>query len=579
MSSHSEKALFHPGLKYSHQTLVFYPLRVPEIPERQHLVDDKENESSQYLQARPKGFIFLHWYQNDTHPLSCAKARVGLFASVDRPQELVVIKKLPQIPYRKQAADEDLPMPPEIEQCTLSTQDPAVRRQLPLYHKNMGLTPFPQLHAFQVHKRVLGRLAGNYDARDDVTVIYKWYNGGTLYDFIISHHKAGRQVPEGFIWHVLAEIGRAISWLHTGHIPSRNYNVDHQNEVGQPGSTVDQASSVPGWQPICHQDLHSCNIFLHYPTDEERKADPRLNRFTDSLPQIIVGDFGLSFQHRYDRAKFLCDMGKRRGMPEPSTWLDKANIGGTLLRLVNPHYDPRESDISLFSRWDEHLLDPVYQYSTPDVWMNKYSQDIVACWQKFKTLAPMAEFIWNWENALESSTAENWETFPSNNFVFGTMIAMADRYLDSYVHSGKQESVRWTQPSNAYMPYHSMLREPKHHRRDWAKVKGELKRETKVRFSNFRRRCVRIRQAHIVGAGTPERELDQVRPKYPKKIPAPDDLPDYSDVEAGARRATVRPVRPDWVRNASPPIPEEIRRREQYMDDWYERKCRELGLF
>jgi hypothetical protein len=232
--------------------------------------------------------------------------------------------------------------------------------------------------------------------------------------------------------------------------------------------------------------------------------------------------------------------------------------------------------MSLYSSWNVEELRPRYRHSNPKTWMDKYGRDIGACWQKFKTLTPMVE---DWDKALGRSREVDWATWPTNNFVYGTMIAMADRYLDSYVKSDKQESVRWTQPSNAYMPYHSMLREPKLHRRDWAKVKGELKRETKVKFSNFRRRCVKIRQAHMVGAGTLERELGQVKLRYPKKIPGPDDLPDYSDVETEARRATVRPLRPDWVRDSSPPIPEAIRRQKQYMVDRYERKCRELGLF
>lgn len=274
----------HPEFKYSHYGLVFYPLEVPEIKERLDLASDEENESSQYLHARRQGFVLVHWIQAPGDGLPNAGS-VGVFASIDCPQELVIIKKLPRITRRALLHDRWKPVPAEIEQSSLDPKDPAVQRQPPLYHENAGLTPFPQLHAFQIHKQTPGSEPSKPE--EDVTLFYKYYNGGTLKSFIAKHAKAGKQVPEGFIWHVIAQLCRGVSWLHTGHIPSRDENLGRGDPSHPPKPPPD------AWEPICHHDMHTDNILLHFPTDEEKLADPRLEQFTDYLPQVIIADFGL----------------------------------------------------------------------------------------------------------------------------------------------------------------------------------------------------------------------------------------------------------------------------------------------
>ncbi|KAK0717434.1 hypothetical protein B0T26DRAFT_675742 [Lasiosphaeria miniovina] len=78
------------------------------------------------------------------------------------------------------------------------------KRQLPL---DVPVTPLPQLLNFQYH------------GPGDATLLYKFYNGGTLYDVIMLQKRARRKVPEGFIWHVIAQLCRALCYSHTGHFP------------------------------------------------------------------------------------------------------------------------------------------------------------------------------------------------------------------------------------------------------------------------------------------------------------------------------------------------------------------------
>lgn len=294
---------------YSHQTLVFYPLKVPEIEPQEQPVAPEDDESAQYLRDRQRGFVFTRWLQIDR--CNHNKPLVGLYASLDRPQELVVIKKLCEIDRHLQAADYRHPTPAEIEQSTLSaTTNLYVQRQLPLYDDvNYGPTAFPELYAFQIHElqprnadgEAIVPGPGQPKPKDDIALFYKYYNGGTLGHLIEQYGEwAGGKIPEVFIWHVLAEVGRALCWLHTGYTPSRAYNLQHRDGVWQEGQPVNHARQgnpppAQPWEPICHQDMHIFNIWLHYPTDAEKRADPSLERFTDLLPQIILGDFGMSF--------------------------------------------------------------------------------------------------------------------------------------------------------------------------------------------------------------------------------------------------------------------------------------------
>ncbi len=526
----------------------------------------------------------------------------------------------------KLAADDANPMPAEIEQCTLSEADPHVQRQLPLSHGNMESTPFPQLHAFQVHHRGFVRAedddegeTGQFYRDADFTLIYKYYNGGTLHNLKKKYEAAGKTVPEGFIWHLISQIGRALSWMHTGHIPSPDYNLTHQNDIGAVGKTVNLAVKDSSWDPICHMDMHANNIWLHYPSDEEKKADPRLAKFTDELPQIILGDFGFSFQASNDRVDMLCRV-ENPGIPEPETIVDKMNLGNNLWTLLKIQASEDERQKALQKRQaGPNALERTDYYDLSEWMRHNYSKGLEDCWERFPTLVAL-DHTRDWLTRLLKTTTVDWSHFPRNDFTYGTMIAMADRYLASYVGSGKEVSVRWTQPSNSHMPYHSIPRMPKQHRWDWGKVDGHLDKQVVTNLEGLTRCCLRIRQAHIVGAGTPEKELERVdfcnpnapkppqRPKDPKRdlkapvppqpapqIPkarvqyptvGPDDLPDYEseeeqDAGAGQAQAYRATVRPHGARNSSPSsarIPEEYLERERYWARVYARRCRERGL-
>lgn len=592
--------------RYYNHTIVVHPLRNLEIPSRwKYLRDDHRppSESSRYLRKREGGFIFLRTLKDSSH------VHVGLYATVDDPQELVIIKKLRGLEYWESVASKKRAMAAEIE--ISSNTDALARRLLPL---DYPWPPFVQLHAFQVHSwGSVGNKYKDYDA----TLFYKYYNGGTLAGLINKYKDAGRRIPEGFIWHFIAQIGRALAHLHTGEWPSAVYNVMHQDEIGvRPDAKVNRSETVPGWRAICHMDGHADNIWLHYPSDEEKAQDPSLDGFSDALPQLVLGDFGMSFQAHHDRADWLRAR-ELPGLPEPATLKDKADLGVNIKQLVCAGHpavgwhklaDAEYKGAASLNQEDWHVL---------QLELGHYGFNLAMCVDRLEPLIRIRE-CGDWWYGLRDADPGEYERFATNDFVYGTMIAWADAFVANYRASeDQQESVRWTQPRSSAMPHQvrsgTLTKEPgAYFGRTWASVDEALRCEMAETFAKgWRPGSVEVRKARIP-QGTVERELETVpyaphpdeKPEARSKgrtmkiIPRPgevrveerppaatvDELPDYTDVESNAseervtvRRATARrATRAAAERERSPPSPFEIQRQADRR--MREERCRAAGI-
>ncbi|KAK4121246.1 hypothetical protein N657DRAFT_648066 [Parathielavia appendiculata] len=91
------------------------------------------------------------------------------------------------------------------------------------------------------------------------------------------------------------------------------------------------------------------------------------------------------------------------------------------------------------------------------------------------------------------------------------MISTADLNVERSIDGGFAESVRWAQPTAPCMPWHSPARSYyRLHRADRIKVTRDMIWYPKDWFDDvFKPGCIEIRQAHIVGAGTPEEPADE----------------------------------------------------------------------
>lgn len=204
----------------------------------------------------------------------------------------------------------------------------------------------------------------------------------------------------------------------------------------------------------------------------------------------------------------------------------------------------------------------------------------------------------------------DWERFPSDDFVFGTMIALADSHVEKYVNSGKQQSVRWTQPANTYMPYRGIShdrREPKprHIRQDWMTTRKGLDEQVGEHFAEYPPGSVEICTADFMGA-TVQQELEMEEfefeehhwrpapvpspktPKPPPKAPktptrehGPDSLPDYitpPDVTPGQLVAGRAVMRQRGTRLSARLGPESHQSYKRYHVQEMRRRGREMGL-
>ncbi|KAK0721036.1 hypothetical protein B0H67DRAFT_682834 [Lasiosphaeris hirsuta] len=376
--------------------LLLFPLRRPEIERRRNLCEHPDDEATRYLQDRPEGFIFIRWPKKTD-----GKVQVGLFQAIGNPSELVAIKKM--------------------------TGESGLSR-LPL---DSDLTTFPQMLAFQIH-----RDGPDYKQDLDATIVYKYYNGGTLEDLVERHKAQRKQIPEGLIWHVLVQLAQTLSYLHTGR-------------------TNTFSPAPPTWTPIIHADAHLANIWLHHPTPTERSLDPRLRAFTPALPQIILGDFGMAFPfdttHR--RRYFPRDGGGR--LPERATWPDKAYLGAVLLHLVfasDPAVEvgigfsgqgvggPRDARGQLVLARREAEERRRGRSRVPRALVG-YSRDLLEVAIAFERLVGVLDPPRVWSR-LRGARAAQWRTWPSNDFVYGHLVAAGTGYVDRYRDSGSQRPVR-----------------------------------------------------------------------------------------------------------------------------------------
>lgn len=78
-----------------------------------------------------------------------------------------------------------------------------------------------------------------------------------------------RPFDEGFVWHVLHDVGKGLAYLHGGITDAAR-----------------QTHSQRGWDMICHLDIKPANIFM-----SSRGSD-------GTYPRMVLGDFGCAVTRR-----------------------------------------------------------------------------------------------------------------------------------------------------------------------------------------------------------------------------------------------------------------------------------------
>ncbi|KAK4680533.1 hypothetical protein QC764_0045980 [Podospora pseudoanserina] len=465
---------------WKNMTLVAFPLERPEVAEREAYKNESPvtNKSLIWLQARPKGFVLIRWF---TLPKYVTKngVMVGLFHSVDKPEEQVVIKQvLGNISWRLSSNVNGII--PEIEYMTLD--DPAAYRSL---EYDPILYPISQMYAVQIHDYGTrpDNDIKNWHGDSQSTMFMKYYNGGSLWELLENYKKGclsknsertgAEDVPEEFIWHFIAQVGRAYAYLHTGHVKSPEENLRNNNHL-KPDL---KHPTLIDWVSIGHNDGHLHNIWLHYPSAEEKQKDPRLENFNACFPQIHLADFGLACDVKHDvHGEYKARLKK---LPEPGTWFDKMYFGvmlKTLLTISEKRIKAwglgRELAFHVAEREQagDEIKFPFTKLATSKKLRAKYSGELLDLVGKFEDMfdfaaeeydntADMKEATCAWWTEFTQTKKvqreRRWEEWPSNDWLYGHVIALADYKLDQHrrAKDKRDRPVMWTMGIRGGMPY------------------------------------------------------------------------------------------------------------------------------
>lgn len=100
-------------------------------------------------------------------------------------------------------------------------------------------------------------------SRTQITFILEYCDNGTLDDIIQVCRRRRSTISEGFIWHVVLSIAKALAFLHHG--------VD---------ATRSGSRAVTHWNSVCHLDIKPKNVFL---SNSGRSS---------AGYSVVLGDFG-----------------------------------------------------------------------------------------------------------------------------------------------------------------------------------------------------------------------------------------------------------------------------------------------
>ena len=392
-----------------------------------------------FFEDRPGGFLLLKWLKLSN------LVQVGQIRSLQdelqaKPEHIDTVLKRTWDDHQRHSG---IHFHLQTEVAINSMDDRIVERRVPTEElaerEPLSKYVFPQTHALQHF--------------DDHAVLYgKYYNGGNIWDMARWFHRNGRVVPEVFIWHFIAQMGRAFSWLHFG---------QHTNPF--------EKSFIEGnedWKPLAHMDAHPANYMLHFPTPEELAAanDPVLAELCSyGLPQIVLADFGEMIQierdARKDEFKNKMDTAIEFQLFQEyyeggafaedwETWKDRAYFAYMLFLLTGADMGPNGRLTDDKENWDGEIASfpKISDSAVAERLRDKgYSEDLIEVLRQLEYLAPLAyqdqRFILvrkkrSWWKIFEDAAADEertpWKWWPTFPYFYSEMVQLADRKVAEF---------------------------------------------------------------------------------------------------------------------------------------------------
>ncbi|KAI1204351.1 kinase-like domain-containing protein [Annulohypoxylon truncatum] len=152
---------------------------------------------------------------------------------------------------------------------------------------------------------------------------FEYLNGGSLAQLRDKHYQERKRVPEPFIWHVAAELCKALLYCHDGIL-------------------WDVQMPPPGWRRIYHRDISMENIMLNYePRYGGRRPDS--GNWRNVYPRVVLCDFGSAAVDGDNPAHL--QTGQFPYEHQPNLWEDLYELGCVLRSLCMTHIKfPQDED-------------------------------------------------------------------------------------------------------------------------------------------------------------------------------------------------------------------------------------------
>ncbi|KAK5651722.1 hypothetical protein OQA88_11791 [Cercophora sp. LCS_1] len=281
--------------------------------------------------------------------------------------------------------------PPQLQFCTLD--DPLVQHRLP-----ETIPAFPGVYAF------------TRDAPDpDGSRYWKVYSAAHTHSLnALIHHRVsqGNRFSEPEIWDVIAQLGRAYAYLHTGVI------------ISPSGERRRRQQPAEKWEAISHGAGRAQNVFVELVP----KGECEVNK---SKWRVVLGDWSQVSRPAHDVCKELGTC-----LEEHVTFVDKMFLGVLIGQLVygraveDGFFGPDFFGAREGFRWEALVVDGAVE---------GYSEELVGVAKRFGDLlrrshtADVSGFV-VWLRGLDEE--ERRAVVPRDGWVYGEMIDLADRMCE-----------------------------------------------------------------------------------------------------------------------------------------------------